>query len=54
MLTSILHTAPETFTKRGYGPAVDWWSLAVLTYELLFGLRPFKAGFPVHRTTVRL
>ncbi|KZV87792.1 kinase-like protein [Exidia glandulosa HHB12029] len=39
---SVAYMAPETFTKRGYGPAVDWWSLAVLTYELLFGLRPFK------------
>ena len=30
------------WTKRGYGPSVDWWALGVMSYELLFGDRPFK------------
>jgi serine/threonine protein kinase len=30
------------FRKRGYGCAVDWWALGVVTFELLFGNRPFK------------
>ncbi|EJD50161.1 kinase-like protein [Auricularia subglabra TFB-10046 SS5] len=39
---SVAYMAPEAFTKRGYTHAIDWWSLAVVTFELLFGPRPFK------------
>jgi serine/threonine kinase 32 len=28
--------------KSGYFSAVDWWSLGVMTYEFLFGRRPFR------------
>lgn len=28
--------------KRGYTCHVDWWSLGVCAYELLFGRRPFR------------
>lgn len=34
--------APEVLSKRGYLSTVDWWSLGVVTYELLFGKRPFR------------
>jgi len=28
--------------KRGYTYCIDWWSLGVCTYELIFGRRPFR------------
>ena len=28
--------------KRGYSYQIDWWSLGVCAYELLFGRRPFR------------
>lgn len=39
---SMAYMAPEVLTKRGYLSSVDWWSLGVLAYELLFGRRPFR------------
>lgn len=35
-------TAPEVLSKRGYFSTVDWWSLGVVAYELLFGKRPYR------------
>lgn len=29
-------------TKRGYTYYIDWWSLGVCAYELIFGRRPFR------------
>lgn len=39
---SMAYMAPEVLTKRGYFASVDWWSLGVVMYELLFGKRPFR------------
>lgn len=36
------YMAPEVLGKRGYLSSVDWWSLGVTAYELLFGRRPFR------------
>jgi len=36
------YMAPEILTKRGYTYTIDWWSLGVCAYELLFGRRPFR------------
>jgi len=36
------YMAPEILHKRGYTFPVDWWSLGVCAYELLFGRRPFR------------
>lgn len=36
------YMAPEILTKRGYTYYIDWWSLGVCAYELIFGRRPFR------------
>jgi len=35
------YVAPELLYKKAYGPAVDWWALGILTFELLVGKTPF-------------
>ena len=37
------YMAPEMITKKGYGKAVDWWSLGTLMYEMMAGVPPFRA-----------
>ena len=37
-----INTAPEILAKRGYTYTIDWWSLGVCAYELIFGRRPFR------------
>ncbi|KAL4063180.1 kinase-like protein [Scleroderma citrinum] len=39
---SMAYMAPEILAKRGYTYTIDWWSLGVCAYELLFGRRPFR------------
>lgn len=38
------YLAPEIVAGTGHGPGVDWWSLGVLIYELVFGFTPFRAS----------
>ena len=35
--------APEIIREQKYGFSVDWWTLGVLTYEMLLGRTPFHA-----------
>ncbi|KAF7726654.1 hypothetical protein EC973_008527 [Apophysomyces ossiformis] len=43
MAGSAAYMAPEILSSKGYTTSVDWWSLGVVAYELLFGKRPFMA-----------
>lgn len=35
--------APEIVLHQKYGKAIDWWSIGILTYELLFRKTPFHS-----------
>ncbi|KAI5120366.1 hypothetical protein M0805_006888 [Coniferiporia weirii] len=39
---SLAYMAPEVLAKKGYSYMIDWWSLGVCAYELVFGRRPFR------------
>ncbi|KAG0324654.1 hypothetical protein BGZ99_001591 [Dissophora globulifera] len=39
---SMAYMAPEVLLRKGYLASVDWWSLGVVMFELLFGKRPFR------------
>ncbi|CAN1193951.1 Serine/threonine-protein kinase D6PKL2 [Linum perenne] len=38
------YLAPEIIKGEGHGSAVDWWTLGIFIYELLFGKTPFKGS----------
>lgn len=39
---SMAYMAPEVLNKKGYTCTIDWWSLGVCAFELVFGRRPFR------------
>eukprot|EP00435_Cladocopium_sp_Y103_P049322 s2239_g14.t2 len=41
--------APELIASKGHGTAVDWWTLGVLTFELMSGHPPFESATPMSR-----
>ncbi|KAI9809531.1 MAG: serine/threonine protein kinase psk1 [Phylliscum demangeonii] len=41
ILGTVEYMAPEVVQGRRYGPAVDWWSLGALAFDLLTGAPPF-------------
>ena len=41
-LLTLVPPAPEVLAKKGYTYTIDWWSLGVCAYELVFGRRPFR------------
>lgn len=38
------YIAPEVIRGNGHTAAVDWWTLGILIYEMLFGFTPFKGS----------
>ncbi len=38
---SMAYMAPQVIGKKGYSWEIDWWSLGITAYELLFNKRPF-------------
>ncbi|KAJ3233795.1 hypothetical protein HDU81_001976 [Chytriomyces hyalinus] len=41
---SMAYMAPEILDRSGYTYTIDWWSMGVITYELLIGKRPFRGS----------
>ncbi|KAF2318371.1 hypothetical protein GH714_006190 [Hevea brasiliensis] len=36
------YLAPEIISGEGHGNAVDWWTLGIFIFEMLYGVTPFK------------
>ncbi|XP_052183977.1 protein kinase PINOID 2 [Diospyros lotus] len=47
------YLAPEVISGQGHGSAVDWWTLGVFLFELLYGKTPFK-GENNERTLINI
>ena len=39
------YMAPEILSQSGHTLSVDWWSLGILTYQMIFGHSPYSSGF---------
>lgn len=39
--------APELIASKGHTDAVDWWTLGILTFELMSGHPPFESASPM-------
>jgi len=41
------YLAPEILLNKGHGKPVDWWTLGILTYEMIAGIDPFNDNDPM-------
>merc|ERR1719392_481339 len=41
------YIAPEVLLNKGHGKPVDWWTLGILTYEMIVGYPPFVDEDPM-------
>jgi cGMP-dependent protein kinase len=39
--------APELIASKGHSHALDWWTLGILTFELMVGHPPFESASPM-------
>jgi len=39
--------APEVIASKGHSHAVDWWTLGILSFELMIGHPPFESATPM-------
>lgn len=40
------YIAPEVLCHSSYDHGVDWWSVGIIMYEMLFGFTPFSCDTP--------
>ena len=38
------YLAPEILLNKSYDLNVDWWTVGILTYEMVYGIPPFYSG----------
>ncbi|KAK4788131.1 hypothetical protein SAY86_019450 [Trapa natans] len=38
------YLAPEIISGEGHGSAVDWWTLGIFMFEMLYGVTPFRGS----------
>lgn len=50
---SMAYMAPEIVGRKGYTWCIDWWSLGVTAYELIFKKRPFE-GRSIEKMTASI
>jgi len=51
MCGTLDYLAPEIVSGQGHGRAVDWWTLGILSYEMLASLPPFYSDHPIETYT---